>query len=41
MRQEVLERGEDKVVAAAIASRQTPQQITDFTHKDFLMMKKH
>ena len=36
MRQEVLERGEDKVVAAAIASGQTPQQIADFYTKRFL-----
>ena len=36
MRQEVLERGEDKVVAAAIASGQTPQQIADFYTQRFL-----
>ena len=41
MRQEVLERGEDKVVAAAIASGQTPQQIADFYTKRFLNDEKN
>ena len=36
MRQEMLERGEDKVVAAAIAEGKTPEQIAEFYTEAFL-----
>ena len=36
MRQEVLERGEDKVIAAALAEGKTPAEIADFYTKRFL-----
>ena len=36
MRQEVLERGEDKVIAAAIAEGKTPAQIAEFYTDRFL-----
>ena len=37
MRQEMLERGEDKVVAAAIEEGKTPAEITDFYTDRFLV----
>ena len=36
MRQELLERGEDKVIAAALAEGKTPQQIAEFYTEAFL-----
>src|SRR3990172_12503104 len=35
MRQEMLERGEDKVIAAALAEGKTPKEITDFYTEAF------